>query len=112
MEHELDIGCSLMEKLAGWLWREPCACTRHDEQILTLRNSYGASLRKQVKKIEISQHARYTCTFCGKVSVKRVAVGIWDCRSCGKTVAGGAYTVSYVLGMGETKPEREGEATN
>ncbi|KAK4623636.1 60S ribosomal protein L43 [Fulvia fulva] len=55
---------------------------------------YGASLRKQVKKIEISQHARYTCTFCGKVSVKRNAVGIWDCRSCGKTVAGGAYTVS------------------
>ncbi|EME45253.1 hypothetical protein DOTSEDRAFT_71080 [Dothistroma septosporum NZE10] len=55
---------------------------------------YGASLRKQVKKIEISQHARYTCTFCGKVSVKRNAVGIWDCKSCGKTVAGGAYTVS------------------
>jgi hypothetical protein len=41
-------------------------------------SSYGASLRKQVKKIEISQHARYTCTFCGKVSVKRNATGIWD----------------------------------
>lgn len=58
--------------------------------------SYGASLRKQVKKIEISQHARYTCTFCGKVSVKRNATGIWDCKSCGKTIAGGAYVVSYV----------------
>lgn len=44
----------------------------------------------------MSQHARYTCTFCGKVSVKRNAVGIWDCKSCGKCVAGGAYTVSYV----------------
>ncbi|KAI5862306.1 ribosomal protein L37ae [Durotheca rogersii] len=55
---------------------------------------YGASLRKQVKKMEITQHARYTCTFCGKVSVKRHSVGIWDCKSCGKTVAGGAYTVS------------------
>lgn len=30
---------------------------------------YGASLRKMVKKIEISQHAKYTCSFCGKVSV-------------------------------------------
>uniref|UniRef100_A0A673T7V9 Ribosomal protein L37a n=1 Tax=Suricata suricatta TaxID=37032 RepID=A0A673T7V9_SURSU len=25
---------------------------------------YGASLRKMVKKIEISQHAKYTCSFC------------------------------------------------
>ncbi|KAA8910409.1 ribosomal protein L37ae [Sphaerosporella brunnea] len=55
---------------------------------------YGASLRKQVKKMEISQHARYTCTFCGKNAVKRTAVGIWECKSCKKTVAGGAWTVS------------------
>ena len=66
-------------------------------QFLTVICSYGASLRKQVKKIEISQHARYTCTFCGKVTVKRQATGIWNCRACGKTVAGGAYTVSYVM---------------
>ncbi|KAI0077701.1 60S ribosomal protein L37, partial [Panus rudis PR-1116 ss-1] len=60
---------------------------------------YGASLRKQVKKMEITQHARYTCTFCGKAShfydsVKRQAVGIWGCKSCKKVVAGGAWTVS------------------
>ncbi|KAL1305830.1 hypothetical protein AAFC00_003991 [Neodothiora populina] len=55
---------------------------------------YGASLRKQVKKMEITQHARYTCTFCGKVTVKRHSTGIWDCKSCKKTVAGGAYVVS------------------
>ncbi|TCD71858.1 60S ribosomal protein L43 [Steccherinum ochraceum] len=55
---------------------------------------YGASLRKQVKKMEITQHARYTCTFCGKDSVKRQAVGIWHCKSCKKVVAGGAWTVS------------------
>ncbi len=34
---------------------------------LAVDQRYGASLRKQVKKMEISQHARYTCTFCGKV---------------------------------------------
>ncbi|KAL2864465.1 putative PHD and RING finger domain protein [Aspergillus lucknowensis] len=55
---------------------------------------YGASLRKQVKKMEVSQHARYICTFCGKNTVKRQAVGIWECKACKKTVAGGAYTVS------------------
>jgi large subunit ribosomal protein L37Ae len=28
---------------------------------------YGASLRKTVKKMEITQHSKYICTFCGKV---------------------------------------------
>lgn len=46
--------------------------------------------------MEVTQHARYTCTFCGKNSVKRTNVGIWSCRSCKKTVAGGAWTVTYV----------------
>lgn len=58
---------------------------------------YGASLRKQIKKIEISQHSKYTCSFCGKDTVKRQAVGIWTCGGCRKVVAGGAYTVRYVL---------------
>jgi ribosomal protein L37AE/L43A len=47
--------------------------------------------------MEITQHAKYVCTFCGKTTVKRHSVGIWDCKSCKKTVAGGAYTVSYVI---------------
>ena len=34
---------------------------------------YGASLRKTVKKMEITQHAKYTCTFCGKVRIFRAA---------------------------------------
>ncbi|ORY47997.1 60S ribosomal protein L43 [Neocallimastix californiae] len=55
---------------------------------------YGASLRKQIKKIEISQHSRYTCPFCGKDAIKRTAVGIWECKSCSKTIAGGAWSVS------------------
>jgi large subunit ribosomal protein L37Ae len=46
--------------------------------------------------MEITQHAKYVCTFCGKQTVKRHSVGIWTCKSCKKTVAGGAYTVSYV----------------
>ena len=32
---------------------------------------YGASLRKTVKKMEISQHSKYVCTFCGKENMKR-----------------------------------------
>eukprot|EP01134_Creolimax_fragrantissima_P006893 CFRG6893T1 len=55
---------------------------------------YGSSLRKQVKKIEITQHGKYTCQFCGKDTVKRSAVGIWNCKSCRKTISGGAWVVS------------------
>ncbi|KAK4687046.1 large subunit ribosomal protein L37Ae, partial [Tremellales sp. Uapishka_1] len=54
---------------------------------------YGASLRKTVKKMEITQHARYACPSCGKNAVKRTAVGIWKCKGCAKTFAGGAYSL-------------------
>ncbi|XP_030887355.1 putative 60S ribosomal protein L37a [Leptonychotes weddellii] len=56
------------------------------------RTHYGASLRKMVKKIEMSQHAKYTCSFCGKTKMQRRAVGVWPCGSCMKPVAGGTWT--------------------
>ena len=55
---------------------------------------YGATLRKVVKKFEVSQHARYVSPFCGKNSVKRSAVGIWHCKRTNKKIAGGAYQLS------------------
>mmetsp|Transcript_508 Transcript_508/g.461 ORF Transcript_508/g.461 Transcript_508/m.461 type:complete len:99 (+) Transcript_508:85-381(+) len=57
---------------------------------------YGASLRKIVKRYEIQQKSRYMCSFCGKENVKRVAAGIWQCKSktCHKTMAGGCWQLS------------------
>merc|ERR1711874_261006 len=55
---------------------------------------YGASLRKTVKKMEITQHSTYICPFCGKEAMKRKAVGIWECSRCAKVVAGGAWVYS------------------
>mmetsp|Transcript_10264 Transcript_10264/g.19709 ORF Transcript_10264/g.19709 Transcript_10264/m.19709 type:complete len:95 (+) Transcript_10264:55-339(+) len=55
---------------------------------------YGASLRKLVKKIEVSQHGKFLCAFCGKESVKRTCVGIWECKGCRKVMAGGAYQLA------------------
>ena len=55
---------------------------------------YGASLRKLIKKIEVSQHAKYSCTFCGKLTVKRLSTGIWNCSSCKKVQTGGAYVLA------------------
>ena len=58
---------------------------------------YGASLRKLIKKTEITQHAKYTCPFCGKDSVKRKVVGIWHCKGCRKDMAGGAYILGTAM---------------
>ncbi|CAK9291951.1 unnamed protein product [Gordionus sp. m RMFG-2023] len=55
---------------------------------------YGASLRKTIKKMEITQHSKYTCVFCGKKNMRRTCVGIWACKSCKKKVAGAAYVYS------------------
>ncbi|XP_045875511.1 60S ribosomal protein L37a-like [Meles meles] len=53
---------------------------------------YSASLRKTVKKIEMSQHSKYTCSFCNKTKMKKLAVGIWHCGSGMKTIVGGVWT--------------------
>ena len=52
---------------------------------------YGQKLRKQVKVIEILQRKKCICPFCGKTAIKRKAVGIWECRACRRTIAGGAW---------------------
>ena len=52
---------------------------------------YGQKLRKQVKAIEILQKAKSICPFCGKTSIRREAVGIWKCRACRRSIAGGAF---------------------
>ncbi|XP_027706017.1 60S ribosomal protein L37a-like [Vombatus ursinus] len=67
-------------------------CTKKVRIVGKYGTRYGASLRKMVKKIEISQHAKYTCSFRGKTKMKGWTVGIWNCGSCMKTVAGGAWS--------------------
>merc|ERR1712048_182795 len=65
---------------------------------------YGASLRKIVKKMEVTQHKKYQSPFCGATTLKRTAVGIWHCKRTNKKVAGGAWephTQNYaVVAMG------------
>ncbi|KAH0575718.1 Ribosomal protein L37a [Spironucleus salmonicida] len=59
---------------------------------------YGRAARKQLKVIETAQRQLYTCPFCAKDQVKRQACGIWNCRSCNKTIAGGAYSFTTSTG--------------
>ncbi|XP_053448220.1 60S ribosomal protein L37a-like [Nycticebus coucang] len=69
---------------------------------------YGASFWKMVKNIDISQHTKCTWSFCGKTKMKRRALRVWHHGSCGKTVAGSAWTyntTSAVTVVGHEKTE-------
>ena len=52
---------------------------------------YGRFVRKRVVEIEKVSKAFHTCPRCDTVSVKRAGTGIWHCRKCDFTFAGGAY---------------------
>ncbi len=52
---------------------------------------YGASLRKRWNLIMMKKLAEYECPQCMHRKVEWVSVGIWRCRKCGYTFAGGAY---------------------
>lgn len=59
---------------------------------------FGATLRKRFADIERAAKAKYRCPVCESKRVVRKAVGIWECRKCGYTFAGGAYTPWTRLG--------------
>ena len=115
-QHRLFRGISVAVFLSSFFWFQ-IVCSNHTDDCATVSYScldilvqskrtkkvgivgkygtrYGSSLRKQIKKIEVSQHSKYFCSFCGKYGMKRSAVGIWKCKGCNKTQAGGAYTLN------------------
>ncbi|MBT3298677.1 50S ribosomal protein L37ae [archaeon] len=55
---------------------------------------YGRRPKKSFAKIESSQRSKHKCPYCNKSAVKRVAVGIWECRKCLVKFAGKAYTAN------------------
>lgn len=52
---------------------------------------YGSTLRKRWNLIMLKKTALYECPRCLHKKLEWVSVGIWKCRKCGYTVAGGAY---------------------
>lgn len=52
---------------------------------------YGAPLKDKLAKIESRQQKLQKCPSCKKIKGKRIAAGIYLCRSCGAKFTGGAY---------------------
>ncbi|HIH25804.1 50S ribosomal protein L37ae [Candidatus Woesearchaeota archaeon] len=54
---------------------------------------YGATIKQKVVDIEKKQKATYECPSCHKITVKRLAKGIWKCYKCSHTFAAKAFSV-------------------
>lgn len=54
---------------------------------------YGKSLKLRYGKIEALQKEKYKCPYCNAPKVKRISVGIWECKKCGSKFTGKAYTI-------------------
>ena len=54
---------------------------------------YGRRIKEKLADVEKAHLGKQKCPFCSKNSVKRVAVGIWHCKSCKRKFAGRAYNI-------------------
>lgn len=69
---------------------------------------YGVRARTRVRDVEIQQKKKHICPQCGQNSVKRSGTGIWMCRKCGNTFAGGAYLPKTAQGLDVDKTLKAG----
>jgi len=56
-------------------------------------------VRKRYVRVIAGLKKAHRCPQCGFVRVKRVSVGVWKCKKCDYTFAGGAYMPVTKLGV-------------
>jgi large subunit ribosomal protein L37Ae len=60
---------------------------------------YGSTVRKRYIRVTAGLKKAHRCPQCGFLRVKRESVGVWKCKKCGYTFAGGAYMPVTKLGV-------------
>ena len=68
---------------------------------------YGRKLKIKFSKIEAEQRKLHKCPYCNKTAVKRVAVGIWNCRKCNAKFTGKAYSITKKIITKEARVMQE-----
>ncbi len=66
---------------------------------------YGRKLKLKLSKIEKEQRKLHKCPYCNKIAVKRLALGIWNCKKCNAKFTGKAYSVTKVIIPKEAEEE-------
>jgi len=64
------------------------------ESVRGLGAKYGGTLRKRYARIFKGLKAARECPSCSSMRLARASSGIWKCKSCGYTVAGGAFDLA------------------
>ena len=64
------------------------------ENVKGLGAKYGGTLRKRYSRVFTMLKAARDCPSCSSPKLRRESSGIWKCKSCGYTVAGGAFDLS------------------
>jgi large subunit ribosomal protein L37Ae len=52
---------------------------------------YGRSVKVKLVNVEQKQRKKQKCPYCGKLGVKRISKGIWECSKCKKKFASDTY---------------------
>ncbi len=60
---------------------------------------YGRKNRKLVADIEERMRQGYKCPQCGIIAIRRTDTGIWNCKKCDYTFAGGTYVPKTSVGL-------------
>ena len=68
---------------------------------------YGRKPKLKFSKVETEQRKLHRCPYCTKIAVKRVALGIWQCRKCDAKFAGKAYSVTRKIVTKESEEMAE-----
>ena len=71
---------------------------------------YGTVSRRRYAEVVTGMRVPHECPRCHVRAVKRLTVGVWNCRKCGVKFAGGAYLPATKLGEISKRAAREGLA--
>ena len=70
---------------------------------------YGRTLKEKFGKIEKEQRKKHKCPYCSAIKVKRVSMGIWQCRRCKAKFTGKAYSITRKITFKEEDKIKEAE---
>ncbi len=68
---------------------------------------YGRTVKHKLAKIEKVIKGKHKCPYCHAEKVKRLSLGIWQCKKCNAKFTGKAYSVSKQMPKEEAKEEEE-----